>query len=202
MIRTLGFFGDALVIGACQERFAAFLKDPSALPPDIRAAVCDVVGRYADTKTYDALLAEARQATGDEQKQRFYYALAGADDPELAQRTLDLTITDEIQGSFSARLLAVVAGSGEHPEEAVKFAQGKLDKLIPKVSPMAKNLLIPRLYGAFNDASQAGALEAYAKSPGAVADPTQVKKSAEQVRVAAELKARLLPEIQRWAAGK
>ena len=57
LVRQLGFFGDALIISAAQERFAAFLKDPSALPPDLRAAVCDVVGRYADAGTYDALLA-------------------------------------------------------------------------------------------------------------------------------------------------
>ena len=202
LIRTLGFFGDALVIEACQERFASFLKDPAALPPDIRAAVCDVVGRYADAKTYDALLAEARRATGDDQKQLFYSALACSDDPELAARTLALTVTDEIQGSFSSRLLSAVAGSGEHPAEALEFAQENLDKLIPKISPLAKNLLLPRLYENFNDAPQAEALEAYAKSPGAVADPTQVKKSAEQIRVAADLKTRLLPEINRWATGK
>ena len=95
-----------------------------------------------------------------------------------------------------------MANTGEHPAEALKFTRENLAKLIPKVSPMAKNLLIPRLYGAFNDAPQAKELEAYAKSPGAIADPTQVRKSAEQIRVAADLKARLLPEINRWATGK
>ena len=202
LIRQLGFFGDALIISAAQERFAAFLKDPSALPPDIRAAVCDVVGRYADTATYDALLAEARKATGDEQKQLFYYALACADDPALAQRTLALATTDEIQGSFATRLLRAVATGGEHPADTLKFTQEHLDKLLTKASPLAKNLVVPNLYAAFNDAAQATALEEYAKSKDAVADPTQVKKSAEQIRVAADLKTRVLPEINRWATGK
>ena len=202
LIRQLGFFGDVLIISAAQERFAAFLKDPSALPPDIRAAVCDVVGRYANTETYAALLAQARQATGDEQKQLFYYALACADDPALAERTLTLTTTDEIQGSFATRLLRAVASNGEHPAEALKFTQEQMDKLLTKVSPMAKNLLVPNLYATFNDTVQASALESYAKSKGAVADPTQVRKAAEQIRVAADLKARVLPEINHWATGK
>ena len=202
LIRQLGFFGDALIISAAQERFAAFLKDPSALPPDVRAAVCDVVGRYADTATYDALLAEARKANGDEQKQLFYYALACSNDPALAERTLALATTDEIQGSFATRLLRAVAANGEHPAEALKFTQDHMDKLLTKVSPMAKNLLVPNLYAAFNDDAQASALETYAKTKDAIADPTQVKKSAEQIRVSADLKTRVLPEINRWATGK
>ena len=202
LIRQLGFFGDSLIISAAQERFAAFLKDPSALPPDIRAAVCDVVGRYADTATYNALLAQARLATGDDQKQLFYYALACANDPALAERTLALTDTDEIQGSFATRLLRAVATNGERPAEALKFTQGHLEKLLTKVSPMAKHLLVPNLYASFNETSQAEALEKDAKAPDTIDDPAQVKKSAEQIRVAADLKARLLPEINRWATGK
>lgn len=202
LIRQLGFFGDILVIEGCQERFNAFLKDPSALPPDIRAATCEVVGRYADEKTYDALLDQARKATDDEQKQLFYYALACANNPELAQRTLELTATDEIQGSFANRLIYAVATSGEHPAETLKFALANTDKLAVKISPMAKQLFVPNLYAAFSDAPRAEELEKYAKNPGAVADPTQVQKAAEAIRVRAELKKRLLPEIAAWAGGK
>ena len=202
LIRQLGLFGDALIISEAQERFAAFLKDPSALPPDIRSAVCDVVGRYADPATYNALLAQARLATGDDQKQLFYYAAACAQDPALAQRTLALTDTDEIQGSFATRLLRAVATSGEQPAEALKFTQEHMEELLTKVSPMAKHLLIPNLYASFNEASQAEALEKDAKAPDTIDDLTQVKKSAEQIRVAADLKSRLLPDINRWATGR
>ena len=202
LIRQLGFFGDVLVVEGCQERFAAFVKDPSALPPDIRAAVCDVVGRYADNRTYDALLALARKAADDEQKQLFYYALACADKPELAQRTLELTATDEIQGSFANRLIWSVAARGERPAETLQFALANTDKLAAKISPMAKRFFVPNLYAAFNEAPRAEELEQYAKNPRAVADPTQVKKSAELIRVNADLKKRLLPEIAAWAGGK
>ena len=202
LISCLGLFGDPKVIDACRERFAAFLKDPAALPPDVRAAVCGVVGRYADAATYDELLTLARKATSDDQKQLFYYALAFAADPALAQRTLELAASNEIQGSFAGRLLGVVATGGEHPAETVDFTLAHLDKLVTKISPMAKSFLVPRLYAAFNDAPRAGELEAYAKQPGVGVDPTAVKKSAEAIRVAASQKARLLPAIQAWATGK
>ena len=202
LIYLLGSFGDARVIAACRERFAAFLKDPAALPPDLRASVCTVVGRYADAATYDELLALARKAASDNQKQLFYYALASAADPALARRTLELAAGSEIQGSFAGRLLGAVATGGEHPAETVDFTLAHLDKLVAKISPMAKSFLVPRLYAAFNDAPRAGELEAYARQPGVGVDPTAVKKSAEAIRVAASQKARLLPAIQAWATGK
>ena len=71
LIQRLGLFDDAPVVAACQERFAAFLKDPAALPPDIRGDVCVVIDHHADAATYDALLAHSRQASSDEQKGLF-----------------------------------------------------------------------------------------------------------------------------------
>ena len=201
LIERLGFFGDPEIVGACQERFAAFVKDPAALPPDIRRAVCDVVGHYADASTYDALLAQANKAGSDEQKQLFYGALAGAADPVLAQRTLNLAIQEDMPNNYLYPLLAGVSNAGEHPDLETKFVVTNLDKLVGKVSPMGKNLLVPRAYEAFNDAGQADELESYARQPGAVADPTQVRKSAESIRATADLKARALPEISRWLKG-
>ncbi len=187
MIERLGFFGDPEIVGACQERFAAFVKDPAALPPDIRHAVCDVVGHYADAPTYDALLAQANKAGSDEQKQLFYGALAQAADPTLAQETLNLAIQEDMPNNYLYPLLGGVANAGEHPDLETKFIRA--------------NLLVPRAYEAFNDAGQADELENYARQPGAVADPTQVKKSAESIRATADLKARALPEISRWLKG-
>ena len=91
---------------------------------------------------------------------------------------------------------------GEQPAAAVKFLLDHRDQLMAKLNPNAKNLIVPGIYSGFNDAARAAELEDYAKQPGAAADPVQVKKYAEVIRSNAELKARLLPEIDRWAVGK
>ena len=202
LIERLGLFGDPEIVGACQERFAAFVKDPVVLPPDIRRAVCNVVGHYADAATYDALLAQANQAGSDEQKMLFYGALAGAADPALARKTLGLAVREDTPNNYLYPLLGGVSATGEQPDLETKFLLANLNKLVGKVSPMGKNLMVPRAYEAFNDAARADELERYAAQPGAVADPTQVKKSAESIRADADLKARALPEIDRWVKGQ
>ena len=202
LIQTLGLFADPATVDECKKRFAAFLQDPGALPPDIREPVCNVVGRFADAATYEAMLAQAGRTSSDEQRLLFYGALSAAADPALARRTLELIVRDDLPSSYLPALLAGVAYDAEQPAAAVRFALDHMDKIQAKVNPMAKNLLIPAMYSAFNDAARADELESYAKQPGAAADPTQVKKYAETIRSNADLKTRLLPEIDRWAADK
>ncbi len=202
LIERLGFFDDPQVVAGCRERFAAFVHDPDALPPDIRRAVCEVAGHHADDATYDALLILAGKAASDEQKQLFYFALAGAADPAHAQRTLELAARDETPSIEQRTLLAGVSGPGEQPGRTVEFLRANLDRLLAKVSPMAKNLYVPIFYGAFHDAARADELESYARQPGVTVDPTQVKKSAESIRTDADLKARLLPEVNSWARSR
>ncbi len=198
LIERLGFFGDPLVVGACKERFAAFLSDPSALPPDIRRAVCDVVGHTADAAVYDELTALVGKASSDEQKGLLYGALAGATDPALAQKTLALAAHEATPSNFMSALLRGVATAGEQPDMVVQFIRANLGKLVVKVSPMAKNMIVPGAYATFHDAARADELERYAKESGAAADATQVKKSAETIRAESDFKARVLPEISRW----
>jgi len=55
LIIELSEFGDEDVIAGARERFKKFVTDPNTLPPDLRPAVLDAVGRYADQKTWDKL---------------------------------------------------------------------------------------------------------------------------------------------------
>ena len=73
---------DSDVIAGCRARFDRFLSDPAAIPPDLRPDILGVVGRYADSQTWEKLHKLGLKTTSTEEKQYYYEALARAIDPQ------------------------------------------------------------------------------------------------------------------------
>src|SRR5437867_2986245 len=86
------------------------------LLPDLRPAVLNVVGRYANQETWNKLHELGLKTQSVEEKGNFYHAMAAALSPELAKRTLPLSLTDELPASRAIFLIALVARAGEQPE--------------------------------------------------------------------------------------
>src|SRR6516225_845329 len=55
LVGALGNLNDPNVIAGCRERFEKYLANPASLPPDLRAPVLAVIGRYADEKTWNTI---------------------------------------------------------------------------------------------------------------------------------------------------
>ena len=200
LIAQLGQFDDKDVIAGARERFQKFLADPKKLPPDLRPAVFGVVGRHADRKTWDMLHQLGLNTQSIEEKQDFYFAIAGALAPDLAKQTLQLSLTDELPASPATRLILEVARSGEQPELAWAFTQEHRQELERKLDALSKLNFVPGLMRAFSELARAQELEAYAQKNLPSGAKSQVAKAAEKIRLKADLKARLTPEIRKWIA--
>jgi len=198
LIAELSEFGDEDVIAGARERFKKFLADPNMLLPDLRPAVLNVVGRYANQETWNKLHELGLKTQSVEEKGNFYHAMAAALSPELAKRTLPLSLTDELPASRAIFLIALVARAGEQPEIAWDFAQANREKLDAKLSAVNAVRFVPYLMRGFSDPQRATELETYAQKympPGA---KSEVEKAAEEIRFNADLKARIIPEIHKW----
>jgi aminopeptidase N len=202
LITELSEFGDEDVIASARERFKKFVTDPNTLPPDLRPAVLDVVGRHADQKTWDKLHELGLKTQSIEEKKNFYGAMAAALSPELAKRTLPLSLTDEMPASQAVLLVAGVATGGEHPEIAWNFAQTNREKLDAKLSATGIVRFVPYLMRGFSDARRATELETYAQKYMPAGAKSEVEKAAEEIRFNADLKARIVPEIRKWLSHK
>jgi aminopeptidase N len=198
LISILGAFGSEEVNSSARARFDAYLHDPTSLPGDLRGSVFSVVGRDADAVTWEQLHNAARKEDSFEQKRALYSALASARNPTLAAQTLSLSLGDELIAPDASRLVQRVAHDGEHPELAWEFARAHLDALLAKVSDLGVNHYVPNLFEAFDDAARADELEDFARKnlPPVVGDA--VARSAENIRFQAELKSRVLPQIDAW----
>ena len=115
LISALGYLNDPEVLAGCRERFQKYLAHPALLPPDLRAPVLVVVGRYADEKTWNKLHELGLKTTSIEDKQNYYDAIACATDPKLVKKTLAIALTDELPTSRAIFLVSRVARDSGHP---------------------------------------------------------------------------------------
>jgi len=200
MIDLLGHFQDPAVVSESQRRFQAFRQNPSSLDPSLKKAVLNNVGRFADRTTYDQLRALGQQTTSTEEKRRFYGALEGARDPDLAQITLGISLTEELAPN---RALALVPNVGvTHPELAWTFAQAHLPALQAKLTAFRRSRYLPNIWSNFSEAPRAAEFAAFAQAELPADDQSEIQKALEIIRIKALLKSRELPILDRWVAAR
>jgi aminopeptidase N len=195
LISTLGDLNDREIIAGCRERFQKFLIDRASLPPDLRLPVLTVVGRFADEATWNKLHELGLNTTSVEEKRNYYDALASALDPKLAQKTLPISLGDELPTSRAIFLVLKVSRQSEHPEIAWQFAKEHMPTLLAKTDALAVNSYAPSLFTFFSEPTRVAELEAYAKTNLPPAAAKEVAKASDEVAFRAEFKARLANQI-------
>jgi aminopeptidase N len=196
LIRTLGMFGDRLVIDEAFRHFEDFRKGRTDLSPDLRVAVAEVVGRYSSLEIYQALLSLAQQASLLEARQDFYQALGTALDPELAKRTMQIAIT--MPPAESRTTLSAVALAGEHAELVWQFTKEHWDQLQAQGSDSLWSNLWPKIITGLNSSEYAEELERFASSRCSADSLSRVKGAVDELRFRERLKEHLLPDVSDW----
>jgi aminopeptidase N len=109
LVQQLGLFGDEDVIKTCRQNFDNYLKNPESIPPDLRAPIFAIVMRYGDVTIWQKLHELGLKTASTEDKQYYYDALAFATDPKLIQKSLAITLTDELPTSRATFMVPKVA---------------------------------------------------------------------------------------------
>ena len=198
LIGALADLGDQDVIGEARRRFAAQKTDPKALPVALRKTVTAIVAENADADTWNQLHAEAKAETTPLIKDQLYSMLSVAKDDALAQKALDLALTDEPGATNSAGMIRVV--SYDHPDLAFDFAvahRAQVDKLVDSTS---SSRYYPVLGASSMKPEMIDKIKAYADA--------HIAKSSQRVAntVIANIKYRMmirndrLPDVDAWLA--
>ncbi|CAN5507434.1 M1 family metallopeptidase [soil metagenome] len=198
LIRGLGLLNDSDIIAGCRSRFDAFLSDPTAIAPDLRPTILAVVGRYADSSTWEKLHKRGMKTTSIEEKQYLYEALANAIDPRLINRTMPIALTEELATSRAATLLPFIARQGERPELVWEFAQEHMKELLAKQDALGVNDFVAGLFMYYSEPKDAAALQRYAKANLPDAAARAVAKTVDEIDFRAEFKKRLVPQLKAW----
>jgi aminopeptidase N len=198
LIWTLGDFGDADILAEAKRRFAGFVQNPQTLPRALREAVIHLAGITADRADYDTLIALARKSTVTFERVRYYYAAASARDPDLARATLALALTNELPSTIVDPVINTVALRGEQPDLAWDFLQKNFDTLATRQGPSFGDAFVPEFMTNFSDDAHAAELKRFAPAQATSGGRVMTARAAESIAIAADLKARALPAMERW----
>ena len=198
LIRGLGLLNDSDIVAGCRSRFDRYLADDSAVPPDLRPAIFQVVGRYADAETWEKLHELGQKTVSVEEKLYVYEALAGATDPSLVPRALALTLSDELPTSRATFILPYAARYGEHPDLVWEFAREHMKALLAKQDALGIDSFAPGLFTFYADPKKAEVLEKYAKDNLPPSASKAVAKAVDEIGFRAEFKDRLIPQLKSW----
>ncbi|KAE8394749.1 Aminopeptidase 2 mitochondrial [Aspergillus alliaceus] len=98
LFSSAGSAEDPAVVKAAQEMFERFAAgDTSAIHPNIRGSVFNIVLKNGGEKEYNVVLDRSRNAPTSDEKTTALRCLGSAEDPALIQRTLGLALSDEVK---------------------------------------------------------------------------------------------------------
>ena len=157
LIDTLGQLGDPQVIAAAREAVAGGLE---TLPAATRTAVLAVYGRNARAEEWEILHQAAKTARNPLLARSYWIALSDPGDPKLAQKTLDLVLSDEPTVPNRAAMLRFV--SLEHPAMAFDWAVAHADAVNALVETSARTAFIVSLPNTSTDPAVIARVQAYA----------------------------------------
>ena len=198
LISALGRFDDPAVAAEAQRRFAAYLKDPAALPPSLLDPVTVVVGLHADGATASALEQRLRAASDTEQKLRYFRALAGSSEPARIARNVELAYSGAIPNGRIVLAIAAVAAASDNPEAVWNAVRTDQAAIRVHLAPSSQTELLPAVAQSTTDPAIGAAMLADPASSASSGARIQAAKASDRIATTIALRERAQPAIAGW----
>ncbi len=130
VLRGLGTIGDHPgTVAEAARRFAG--SATAALHPDTESAILDIVAANGGPSEYEAFLDRYRAPANPQEENRYLYALASFNDPDLAARTFDLALSEVRTQNAPFLLQSLIANRANGPAAWQQITE-KWDVLVEK----------------------------------------------------------------------
>ncbi|MEZ5922088.1 MAG: M1 family metallopeptidase [Parvularculaceae bacterium] len=193
LITALAQLGDEEVMKEAQRRFAAFRKDPASLPSDLVTPVIQAVGATADKKTFDQLVALARNAKSTRDARLYYIAAAGIRSRAFEQHAADMIFDAKTPSQFQPLLFGIFSKS--HSEFGWDYYKANREKIDSLLDPLQRLRYPSQIAKTSNDAKTADDLESFARENLPDSANADVTRAAETIRANAAVREKRLPDI-------
>ncbi len=201
LLSALSLLGDKTVIAEADARFAAYLKDPASLSPEMRRNVLNIVSTNASPKIWEELHKLAKTAPTALLRSQLYADLGRAADPALARKALELALTDEAPVTVRPSIIRTVAGS-DHPDMAFNFTMAHLAEINSWLEPDSRNEFAARTAAGTFDPATLEKLKAYVEAhvpPTAQGTAITVEAA---IAYAIGVRHDRLPAVDHWLAAR
>jgi puromycin-sensitive aminopeptidase len=144
VIAALGELANAPdVIAGATRRLERYLEDPTSADPNLASALVGIAARNGDAPLYQHYLERKRAAAVDpEEEQRFLIGLTAFEDPQLVQRTVALTLTEEVRPQDRGHLFIRLLGSRASRLSAWAFLRDRWAEVNERLDPMLQQNII------------------------------------------------------------
>ncbi len=136
LLRAMGTVGnDRAVQARATELYAAYVKNPAAVDPNVLPALIAILAHVGDAARYEEFFAQFRAAATPQEERRYLYALGAFQPVDLLAQTLAKTITGDLRtqdAPFMVRLVLMNVAGRELAWEFVKKNWDTMDRLYPK----------------------------------------------------------------------
>jgi len=198
LVSALGHIGEPGVVAEARRRFAALDHDPHALDGALKQDWIGIIARNASPAEWDKLESLAQASTSTVDRSDLFAQLGAARDATLAQRALDLALTDKPGKTTSAAIIGSVAG--EHSELAFDFFLAHRDTVLALLDASARTTYVERLAARADTVAMVGKLTAYeATLPDDAKKP--VERALARLRNRLAVKDRVARETVAWLKG-
>ncbi len=192
-----GVAEDAEITGEAEEALRRYLKERRTLDPNLAGSVVEIAARHGSERLYASYLRQMKRAATPQERLRFEMALGAFRDPALVQRTLELTLTDEIPTQDVALLLGRMLGAC-HPREATwEFIQKRWEELAPRIpSGLASRLVLA--LPALHTRTYRREVAAFFRAHPVTTARRALRQSLERFDLDHELRRRVAPALRRF----
>ena len=187
VIQDLARYGDQTTLDHARHLFDEEQAGRTTIPAKLRSAIIEATGWGADGVRFAQLVARLKSAQREEDRWLFASAASAVADPVLAGQLLQLSIARTLPNNIAARLPAMLAGHGRHPELAYRFSVENYSALAAVAGDMfgASASLLPNVASAFNDQSKSVRLVADQQRLSGESGKTPAAKAAARIALKA-----------------
>jgi len=202
LLAALGQVGDPDVLAEARRRFMIFLVSASdhALSAATRRTVLTIIAQHADQADWDQLHLLAQRARSEVERQQFYSLLGRAEDPALAQKALDLSISGEPPPTVAPNVVDSVAI--RHPGLALDFSAAHWAVISQLMEPDSRTQYAADLVGRGADPALIAKLDAFADKNVPASARGEVRRADAQIAYRARIRKDRLPDADRWLGGQ
>jgi puromycin-sensitive aminopeptidase len=199
VIGALGDLGRAgAVLAEARVRLERYLQDRASLDPNLVSTVVGLSAQRGDMALYERYRSCKRAAANDpEEEQRFLFGLTAFEDPALIERTLSLSLTDEVRPQDRAHVLARLLGERASRAAAWGFVREHWDQLTAQMDPMLQQNLI-RALAQLTPKPIADSVHAFLRPRATDETRETVEQALEQLALDTATCIRLAPELSAW----
>ncbi|HVG01546.1 MAG TPA: M1 family metallopeptidase [Nitrospira sp.] len=136
LIRALGTLGrDSTMQSQAVEAYTAFQHQTRDIDPNVIPAIISILAFTGDHTRYEEFFDRFRKAATPQEERRYLFSLATFRVPELLERTLAKTLSDEIRTQDAPFVVSALLHNVHIREKAWEFVKtnwDRMDRLFPK----------------------------------------------------------------------